>query len=94
MRAVALFLVWVVGSVIFVVVSVLKLRLGAVCIIWEAVSLVLGAAWVQASFQVVVSELVWVLALLWVVGSASAAMAFTTSVTSLRCPSSIETQWL
>ena len=44
--------------------------------------------------SVVVAVVVWVVASFRVVGSASfSAIAFATSVTSLKCPSSIETQW-
>ena len=48
--------------------------------VWVAISMVVGPTWVLAS--------------LWVGSSASFdAMAFTTSVTSISCPSSTDTQW-
>ena len=52
--------VWVAVSVIFVVVCILNSTPSAICVVWEAVSSVLGAAWVLASFQVVVLGSVWV----------------------------------
>ena len=49
-------------------------------LVWVAVSIVVGPTWVLASLRVV--------------GSASFdAMAFTTSITSISCPSSTDTQW-
>jgi hypothetical protein len=57
------------------------------------VSLVLVVVWVLMS-MVVGTASVWVLELFRVVSSASFdAMAFATSVTSIKCPSSTETQW-
>jgi hypothetical protein len=62
-------------------------------LVCTAVSSVLGATWVLTSLRVVGSASVWVLESFWVVGSAFFdAMAFATSVTSIRCPSSTDTQ--
>jgi hypothetical protein len=53
--AVGSFLVWVVASVVFVVVGTLKSMLNDAWVVWEAVSSVLGAAWVLVLLQVAIS---------------------------------------
>jgi hypothetical protein len=63
--------------------------LGGVSRVWVAVSVVLGVVWVLKS--AVVATSVWVPVSFRVVVSADA-MAFATSVTSSRLPSSTDTQ--
>ena len=53
--------VWVVASIVFVVAFVLKLMQSAVCMVWEAVSVVVGGVGiVWMSMLVVVTPSVWV----------------------------------